>query len=647
MAPESIGRRPSRSSDQYSLAITYYQLRTGKLPYSGSVSLPELIEIHKNGRLDFSAVPPAEQAVLKKATAIDPKIRYPTCRAMADAMAKALDKPSADKSGAWFRTWAAVVLLGLILVPLIIYLWGQGIDRLPPPEPTVITLKFDPPDSHYEIQIQNPGSDREPSKHDGQGDFEINLQHDDVVAIRVTSNDPYRDTYDRTLTVDQVTALEGKIELPRRTSQQVRVAAYQLLRDGDRESALRLMSSAAQVDRSIVKMPGDSAVVGSTIGKVEAVAASSVNSTFIVVADNGRGAYQLGALRMKGGGPVSGTEPQVDFEPVAVIADHSSSFVEALRFDRQTNRVIVVREDAIQLIDTTGDGISVKEVWRQEGAGPDKKVGEEVVTFSPDGRMLAMQYVSAVRVWPVSDSAVWQPKLFEIEDEDALVAGVDFGPDNEYINVFCDGSAARQFDLDSQVPNASRQLQVPDELLTASIVGVRQLGTHAAIVATEDAIFFGDREPSAAQVGFKPLGIRSPHVERMDTSSDGRWLMICGGGDPRIQLWSREQQKVVLSASSAELQEIYDVDFSNDGRWLAVTSHDGGVYLIELESPRLIRIYQSDQGHCRLIKFAAETGLLLAIVDGNQADRSVPVILDLKPFELDLAVAFQSGEVKR
>jgi hypothetical protein len=534
----------------------------------------------------------------------------------------------------------------LILVPLIIYLWGKRIDRLPPPDPTIITLKFDPPDSQYEIQIQNPDSDREPSKHDGQGDFEINLQHDDMIAIRVTSNDPFRDTYDRTLTVDQLTALAGKIELPRRTSPQVRDAAYQLLRNGDRESALRLMSAAAQIDRSIVKMPGDSAVVGGSIGKIEAVAASSVNSSFMVATENAQGAYQLGVLRMNNGGSESRAKPQVDFEPVSVNADHSSSFVEALRFDLPTRRVIVVREDAIQLVETTGDGISVKEVWRQEGAGPDKKVGEEVVTFSPDGRMLATQYVSAVRVWPVSDSAVWQSNLFEIDDEDVLVAGVEFGLDNKHINVFCDGSVARQFDLNSQAPNAGRQLPVPDEMLTASIVGVTQLGTHAAIVATEDAIFYGDREPSAAQAGFKPLGIRSPHVERMDASSDGRWLLISGGGDPRIQLWSREQQKVVLSASSAELQEIYDVDFSNDGRWLAVTSHDGGVYLIDLESPRLIQIYHSDQGHCRLIKFAADTGLLLAIVDGNQADRSLPVIMNLKLFELDLAVAFQTGEDK-
>ena len=48
-------------SDQYSLAITYYQLRTGSMPFEKHVSFQELIQIHLQGRLDLSKLPEAER----------------------------------------------------------------------------------------------------------------------------------------------------------------------------------------------------------------------------------------------------------------------------------------------------------------------------------------------------------------------------------------------------------------------------------------------------------------------------------------------------------------------------------------------------------------------------------------------------------
>ena len=38
-APEVFDNRISEASDQYSLAVTYYQLRTGSLPFERSISM--------------------------------------------------------------------------------------------------------------------------------------------------------------------------------------------------------------------------------------------------------------------------------------------------------------------------------------------------------------------------------------------------------------------------------------------------------------------------------------------------------------------------------------------------------------------------------------------------------------------------------
>ncbi len=70
MAPEAIAGRPSKTSDQYSLAVTYYHLRTGTLPVNDG-TLWEVLDAHRTGKLDLSRVPEQEHAVLKRATALE------------------------------------------------------------------------------------------------------------------------------------------------------------------------------------------------------------------------------------------------------------------------------------------------------------------------------------------------------------------------------------------------------------------------------------------------------------------------------------------------------------------------------------------------------------------------------------------------
>jgi serine/threonine protein kinase len=89
MAPECIRKRPSTASDQYSLAITYYELRSGRLPFH-DLSYMAVLDSHQAGVLDFSAVGEDEQAVLRRATALEPEDRYATCLEMVGALEEAL-----------------------------------------------------------------------------------------------------------------------------------------------------------------------------------------------------------------------------------------------------------------------------------------------------------------------------------------------------------------------------------------------------------------------------------------------------------------------------------------------------------------------------------------------------------------------------
>jgi serine/threonine protein kinase len=91
-SPELVDDQPCAQSDQYSLAVTYAQLRTGRLPFTSDVltgSWRTVMRAVAAGELDLSALPPKEKAVIKRATSLNPKKRYANATEMARELARA------------------------------------------------------------------------------------------------------------------------------------------------------------------------------------------------------------------------------------------------------------------------------------------------------------------------------------------------------------------------------------------------------------------------------------------------------------------------------------------------------------------------------------------------------------------------------
>jgi len=85
-APEVfLGPGPSSATDQYSLAISYYELRTGTLPFSAE-NISAVLDAKQNGNLDLSLLPEPERAVIARAAAVRPEERYESCTKMARAL---------------------------------------------------------------------------------------------------------------------------------------------------------------------------------------------------------------------------------------------------------------------------------------------------------------------------------------------------------------------------------------------------------------------------------------------------------------------------------------------------------------------------------------------------------------------------------
>lgn len=89
-SPESFKGKVTPQTDQYSLAVTYVELRTGRLPFDETLTPYQVMEAHVTRMLDFSRLPDQEQQVILRATDPTPEARWPSSRDMILALRHAV-----------------------------------------------------------------------------------------------------------------------------------------------------------------------------------------------------------------------------------------------------------------------------------------------------------------------------------------------------------------------------------------------------------------------------------------------------------------------------------------------------------------------------------------------------------------------------
>jgi serine/threonine protein kinase len=86
-APECCDNRIAKQSDQYSLAMTYYHLRTAKMLFSGS--LANIVHSHQHQEPDLGLLTTEEQKVVARALAKKPEERWPDCKTFVNELVNA------------------------------------------------------------------------------------------------------------------------------------------------------------------------------------------------------------------------------------------------------------------------------------------------------------------------------------------------------------------------------------------------------------------------------------------------------------------------------------------------------------------------------------------------------------------------------
>lgn len=124
MAPEVWAGKVCEHSDQYSLAVTYAELRLGKWPFAN------VMEAMHGTAPDLTPLGIAEQKVLRKALSKEPRNRFASCRQFVQALEAALKPQQAKQIHRRHFLWlggAVLVTLGSVAG----YLAFQHRDRLP------------------------------------------------------------------------------------------------------------------------------------------------------------------------------------------------------------------------------------------------------------------------------------------------------------------------------------------------------------------------------------------------------------------------------------------------------------------------------------------------------------------------------------
>lgn len=166
MPPEAFQAQPSHSSDQYSLAVTYYELRTGALPVQEQ-NFMAAYEAHRTGQLDFSRVGSAEQEVLRRATDPEPQRRFASAGEFVEALQGVTAETAPPRRSA--APWVALALLTIAAAGGAAFYWRPTSTA----ERIDVELRFDAPRAEVVV--------------DGES---LEADEDGVVAVQVDPQAP-------------------------------------------------------------------------------------------------------------------------------------------------------------------------------------------------------------------------------------------------------------------------------------------------------------------------------------------------------------------------------------------------------------------------------------------------------------------------
>jgi serine/threonine protein kinase len=556
MAPELIERRPSPWSDQYALAITYYELRTGHLPFR-NLEYMEVMDAHRKGQLDFSRVPAAEQKVLSRATAVKPQDRYPTSAEMVADLRRVFQaEPAVRKPFPLAK--AGIAALAAMVAVVLAMVWRPG----PSPAPKLAEIQVIPRDAEVQIDdvFQTVGPD---------GTVQLELPTRD---IRVTVRKPpeFEDAV-QTITVRELSRQQRLTIQLRGNVAHFAGLAQQQLRDGNLGEAIASYSRAMQIDNSRAQFPAATVLQRpeQAVGKIRCLA---------VTAD--------------GKWLVAGTEGK--FVRVWDLESPDLSSVQDLQSHQQPVAGVAVTHDAIVSSDLQG----VVEIHPldKNASGPRATLtlnpGILTMEASPDGRWLITaspgpQTGSMVQSWDLNAADI-PASGRQLMEHELTVSALAISSDNQWLFSGSWDGTARCQSLDALSSPSSEIARFTDSdgeiYCLKTVQGRALLGGRLTFEGTTSQNCLVSAGRGSNDV--RPFS--SGHdatIESMAVAKSGR-LVASGGEDGSVQVWKLDASglpdQAVPLPSSAHRSRVGGLAFDPTEQWLLSVGDDGRVLMWDL-----------------------------------------------------------------
>lgn len=612
MSPESIKRMPSSSSDQYALAITYYQLRTGTLPFEPTVSFAELVDIHVRGKLQFPLVSDHERAVLGKATATDPKQRYSNCVEFAKALVPPVEAADSGKKSA--LPWPAIVGAAVAAVVLIAaLLWGVlggGSDPNTGPQLSPQTIVFSPAETNYEIEII-PEEPREDITSTGTSAADLALLPSDKVHITAQSDDPLYQPLDKELTFEELIRADWKISLEPIAAEAMLTQVGALAAKGNWEEASQLFHQAAALHPKLKDKPaagsmelqGTPAVVGHPIAERSLLTAISVD-----------GASELSMVEYD--------EKRQTVKRIAI-----NSLPYAIHWPGNTPWAVLINDSTASVVslDTSAKpyeialGKSDEALFREVTAS----------AMSPDGQAILVGQDHKMATL-LTTTAGDQPVTKSAEAPfPTRVDAVGFSPDGKFCFAMgIDGDGCR-WSVEGFGESSAQAFQVED--IDEEVLAIHPISDSRLFAFTETKLLdiqLSDTDTAAQSKQVADL--RSGLVVSRLTEDQKFLVYITQGQSQPLSILAIETGEVasVLPPDIKGLVE--DFDLSTDSRWAVYVDTEGSLFAVDLtsESPMPLPLLDSPGERIKFVRIASGNKEVVTLAeDGTTNWWNLPQLL--------------------
>jgi len=591
MSPESIKRMPSYSSDQYALAITYYQLRTGTLPFEPTVSFAELVDIHVRGKLKFPLVSDHERAVLGKATATNPKQRYESCVEFAKALAPPLEvAESAPQSAFLLPAIIAGAVAAIVMIAALFWgIFGGGNNANTGPQLSSHTIVFSPAGTTYAIRVI-PEQPREGMESTGTSTANLELLPTDSLHITAQPEDSLYQPLDEELSYDDLIRADWKIDLKPIAPEAMLKQITTLAVEGNWDGASALFAEAATIHPDLRDTPAPESL---ELRGTPAVVTHSLIQRRLATAISQASSSRLGVLPLD--------HPVETVEHVAI-----GAIPHQIHLPTDIPWAVLIQDSAASVVSLdTADkayeinlGASDDTIYRQVTSSALSPSGKSILV-GQDHQMATLLAVGQGEqpITKVAESTF-----------PTRVACVGFTPDSQFCFALGIDGDGRRWPVDVFGNESARDFRVAD--LEEEVLAIHPVSDSRLFAFTDTKLL--EMQLSADDATAQSTVVADIRAELVVSrmTDDQKFLVYTTHGP--------SQPLSMLSIETGEVKSIRppdikglveDFDVSADSRWIVFVNTEGAMFAVDLTKPATVplALLPSPGERLKFVRVASDT----------------------------------------